>query len=135
MSFHLVFSKGYTFVYCFLLRRYPSAAIFVVSLSTPIPDISLTSIQQDHRNDIIVNIFDLAMSIAGTKFRKVWFLDPTGAICTALLILFSWASTAFEHLWYLVGKSTPQDFLNKMVYVSITHEPRIKKIGIVSKQP
>lgn len=72
------------------------------------------------------------MSIVGTKFRKVWFLDPTGAICIALLILFSWASTAFEHMWYLVGKSAPQDFLNKMVYVSVTHDPRIKKIDTVS---
>jgi len=61
----------------------------------------------------------------------VWFLDPTGAICIACLILYSWASTAFEHMWYLVGKSAPQDFLNKLVYVSVTHDQRIKKIDTV----
>ncbi|KAK6585186.1 hypothetical protein PZA11_001913 [Diplocarpon coronariae] len=83
---------------------------------------------QDHRNDIVVNIFGLMMSIIGTKFRKVWFLDPAGAICIAILILTSWASTAFEHMWFLVGKTAPQDFLNKLVYVSITHDSRIKKI-------
>ncbi|PBP27233.1 hypothetical protein BUE80_DR001876 [Diplocarpon rosae] len=107
-----IFSKGCMFVYCFLLRRYPAAAIFM----------------QDHRNDIVVNIFGLIMSIVGTKFRNVWFLDPAGAICIAILILSSWASTAYEHMWFLVGKTAPQDFLNKLVYVSITHDSRIKKI-------
>ncbi|RDL40125.1 Uncharacterized protein BP5553_00104 [Venustampulla echinocandica] len=72
----------------------------------------------DHRNDIAVNVFGLIMSIVGTRFVKTWYLDPTGAICIACLILYSWASTAFEHMWYLVGKSAPQDFLNKLVYVS-----------------
>ena len=86
----------------------------------------------DHRNDILVNVFGLIMSIVGTKFKKVWFLDPIGAICIACLILFSWASTAFEHMWFLVGKSAPQDFLNKLVYVSITHDSRIQKIDTVS---
>lgn len=73
------------------------------------------------------------MSIVGTKYRKVWFLDPAGGIAIALLILTSWASTAFEHMWFLVGKSAPQDFLNKLVYVSITHDPRIQKIDTVSQ--
>ncbi|KIW14822.1 hypothetical protein PV08_07607 [Exophiala spinifera] len=110
-----IFAKGTLFVYCFLLRRYPAARIFMI----------------DHRNDIAVNLFGLIMSIVGTRFRQVWFLDPTGAIAIALLILYSWASTAFEHMWYLVGKSAPQDFLNKVVYVSITHDERINKIDTV----
>ncbi|TVY73370.1 Metal tolerance protein [Lachnellula suecica] len=107
-----IFSKGVMFLYCFSLRRYPAAAIFML----------------DHRNDIVVNIFGLVMSIVGTRFAKVWFLDPTGAICIACLILFSWASTAFEHMWYLVGKTAPQDFLNKLVYVALTHDSRVLKI-------
>lgn len=110
-----IFAKGSLFVYCFVLRRYPAARIFMI----------------DHRNDIAVNLFGLIMSIVGTRFRQVWFLDPTGAICIAVLILYSWASTAFEHVWYLVGKSAPQDFLNKVVYVSITHDERISKIDTV----
>ncbi|TVY16591.1 Metal tolerance protein 10 [Lachnellula arida] len=107
-----IFSKGSMFIYCFALRRYPTAHIFML----------------DHRNDIVVNVFGLVMSIVGTKFKKVWFLDSVGAICIAILILSSWASTAFEHMWYLVGKSAPQDFLNKLVYVSLTHDARIRKI-------
>ncbi|EXJ62592.1 hypothetical protein A1O7_03030 [Cladophialophora yegresii CBS 114405] len=110
-----IFSKGCLFVYCFLLRRYPAARIFMI----------------DHRNDIAVNLFGLTMSIVGSRFSKVWYLDPVGAICIALLILWSWASTAFEHMWYLVGKSAPQDMLNKLVYVSVTHDARIQKIDTV----
>jgi hypothetical protein len=32
----------------------------------------------DHRNDIVVNAFGLAMSIVGT--RVAWYADPIGAI-------------------------------------------------------
>jgi divalent metal cation (Fe/Co/Zn/Cd) transporter len=110
-----ILSKATLFVYCFALRRYPAARIFML----------------DHRNDIVVNVFGLIMSIVGTKFKKVWFLDPAGAIAIACLILFSWASTAFEHMWLLVGKSAPQEFLNKLVYVAVTHDPRIIKIDTV----
>ncbi|APA07471.1 hypothetical protein SS1G_01056 [Sclerotinia sclerotiorum 1980 UF-70] len=107
-----IFSKAVLFVYCFTLRRYPTCAIFML----------------DHRNDIVVNSFGLIMSTVGTKYAKVWFLDPAGAIAIAFLILFSWASTAFEHMWLLVGKSAPQEFLNKLVYVAVTHDHRILKI-------
>lgn len=73
------------------------------------------------------------MSIVGTKFAKVWFLEPIGAICIVHLILFSWASTAFQHMWYSVGKHIPQHFLNKLVHVSMTHNPKIPKIDTVSR--
>lgn len=110
-----IFSKAILFVYCFTLRRYPSARIFML----------------DHRNDIFVNAFGLLMSIIGTDFESAWFLDPAGAIAIACLILFSWASTAFEHMWLLVGKTAPHEFLNKLVYVAVTHDSRIIKIDTV----
>lgn len=110
-----IVAKSTMFVYCFLLRRYPVCAIFML----------------DHRNDIIVNSFGLLCSIVATKFDVVWFLDSVGAISIALLILTSWVSTAFEHMWLLVGKTAPQEFLNKLVYVSVTHDERIHKIETV----
>jgi cation diffusion facilitator family transporter len=109
-----IFSKFCLFLYCFTLRRYPAAHVFFI----------------DHRNDLVVNVFGLIMSVVGDRF--VWYLDPIGAICIALLILFSWVSTAFENVWLLVGKSAPQDFLNKCVYVALTHDVRIEKIDTVS---
>ncbi|KAI9044145.1 cation diffusion facilitator family transporter [Aspergillus affinis] len=97
-------------VYCYGLRRYPAAEVFFI----------------DHRNDLAVNGFGLIMSVVGDRF--VWYLDPIGACCIALLILFSWASTAFENMWLLVGKSATREFLNKVVYVTLTHDSRIEKV-------
>jgi len=105
-----LFSKSCMFIYCFLLRRYPAAHIFML----------------DHRNDIIVNTFGLIMSIIGTAV--VWWIDPIGAILIGCLILFSWASTAFEQIWLLVGTTAPKEFINKCVYVSITHDEHILKV-------
>ncbi|KAK2786765.1 hypothetical protein FQN52_007651 [Onygenales sp. PD_12] len=105
-----IFSKFCLFCYCFWLRRYPAAHIFFI----------------DHRNDLAVNIFGLIMSIVGDRF--VWYLDPIGAICIALLILFSWVATAFDNVWLLVGKAAPREFVNKCIYVSLTHDSRIKKV-------
>jgi len=109
-----LFSKSCLFVYCFLLRRYPAAHVFMI----------------DHRNDLAVNAFGLVMSIIGN--RLAWFLDPIGAICIGLLILFSWVATAFDHVWLLVGKSAPREFVSKLVYMSVTHDRRILKLDTVS---
>lgn len=70
------------------------------------------------------------MSIVGDRF--VWYLDPIGAICIALLILFSWVSNAFEQVWLLVGKAAPKEFISKLVYMTITHDSQISKVETVS---
>ncbi|KAK1969353.1 cation efflux family protein [Colletotrichum sublineola] len=105
-----IFAKGSLMVYCFAYRKYPSVHVFFI----------------DHRNDIIVNSFGLIMSVVGDRF--VWYLDPIGAICIALLILFSWVSNAFDQVWLLVGKSAPRDFVSKLIYMSMTHDTRILKV-------
>lgn len=108
-----IFSKFVMFLYCFGLRRYPAAHVFYI----------------DHRNDLAVNGFGLIMAIIGDRF--VWYLDPIGACCIALLILFSWASTAFENMWLIVGKCAPREFVNKCIYVTLTHDQRIQKVDTV----
>jgi Co/Zn/Cd efflux system component len=109
-----VFCKGSLCVYCFIFRRYPSVHVFFI----------------DHRNDIVVNAFGLAMSIIGS--RIVWYVDPIGAILIGLLILVSWAANAYDHIWLLVGKSAPKDFISKLIYLVMTHDTRIKKVDTVS---
>ena len=106
-------AKFCLFCYCLTLMRYPAAHVFFI----------------DHRNDLVVNTFGLIMSIVGREY--VWYLDPVGAMCIALLILYSWISTAFENVWLLVGKSAPQSFINKCIYMAVTHDPRIEKVDTV----
>ncbi|RMZ67242.1 cation efflux family [Pyrenophora seminiperda CCB06] len=105
-----IFCKGSLCIYCFIFRRYPAVHVFFV----------------DHRNDIVVNSFGLAMSLVGS--RVVWYLDPVGAILIGVLILTSWAANAFDHVWLLVGKSAPQEFISKLIYLVVTHDTRIQKV-------
>ncbi|KAL1796112.1 hypothetical protein ACET3X_006336 [Alternaria dauci] len=105
-----IFCKGSLCVYCFIYRRYPAVHVFFI----------------DHRNDIVVNAFGLAMSIVGS--RVVWYVDPIGAILIGLLILVSWAANAFDHVWLLVGKSAPKDYISKLIYLVVTHDDRIQKV-------
>ncbi|KAL0782281.1 hypothetical protein CaCOL14_000187 [Colletotrichum acutatum] len=108
-----IFAKASLMIYCFAYRKFPSVHVFFI----------------DHRNDIVVNSFGLIMSVVGDRF--VWYLDPIGAICIALLILFSWVSNAFEQVWLLVGKSAPRDFVSKLIYMAMTHDTRILKVDTV----
>ncbi|KAH8884580.1 hypothetical protein GQ53DRAFT_879632 [Thozetella sp. PMI_491] len=105
-----ILAKTSLMFYCLFYRRFPSVHIFFV----------------DHRNDIVVNIFGLVMSIVGDRF--VWYVDPIGAILIALLILFSWVSNAFEQVWLLVGKSAPNEFISKLIYMTMTHDTHIDKV-------
>ncbi|KAK1728606.1 cation efflux family protein [Colletotrichum acutatum] len=105
-----IFAKASLMIYCFAYRKFPSVHVFFI----------------DHRNDIVVNSFGLIMSVVGDRF--VWYLDPIGAICIALLILLSWVSNAFEQVWLLVGKSAPRDFVSKLIYMAMTHDTRILKV-------
>jgi divalent metal cation (Fe/Co/Zn/Cd) transporter len=87
----------------------------------------------DHRNDIAVNAFGLMMSILGSRVK--WYADPIGAILIGLLILVSWAANAFEHVWLLVGKGAPKEFISKLIYLVVTHDTRIRKVETVSVAP
>ncbi|KAF1917849.1 cation efflux family-domain-containing protein [Ampelomyces quisqualis] len=105
-----IFCKGSLCIFCFISRRYPAVHVFFI----------------DHRNDIVVNAFGLAMSIVGS--RVAWYADPIGAILIGLLTLVSWAANAYDHVWLLVGKSAPQEFISKLIYLVVTHDTRITKV-------
>ncbi|RDA82880.1 hypothetical protein CP532_0394 [Ophiocordyceps camponoti-leonardi (nom. inval.)] len=106
----VILSKTSLMIYCFFYRRFPSVHVFFL----------------DHRNDIVVNVFGLVMSIAG--HRLAWYLDPVGAICIALLILVSWSSNAFEQAGLLAGRSAPWPYISKLIYVTLTHSSHILKV-------
>ncbi|KAF5575363.1 metal tolerance 7 [Fusarium subglutinans] len=94
-----IFSKASLMLYCMTYRKYPS-----------------------------VHVFFLRPYHVGCRYKFIWYLDPIGAICIALLILFSWISNAFEQIWLLVGKAAPQEFIAKLIYMSITHDDQISMV-------
>jgi len=81
---------------------------------------------QDHRNDVVLNCFGLGMAILGSRVK--WWIDPMGGICIALLILRSWASTAFEQIQLLAGKGVDKPMLQKFVFIAMHHDQRITKV-------
>ncbi|TPX68755.1 hypothetical protein SpCBS45565_g02951 [Spizellomyces sp. 'palustris'] len=103
-------TKGVLYMYCQALSQYPSARILA----------------QDHRNDIFMNSIGITLSVLGQKVA--WWLDPAGAILIAALILKSWAGTAHEHIQYIVGKTAEPAFLQRVTYLTLTHDPRILQI-------
>ncbi|KAJ1923181.1 hypothetical protein IWQ60_006036 [Tieghemiomyces parasiticus] len=106
-------TKLVLFLYCRALSKYPSARILA----------------QDHRNDLIVNAFGLAMCLLGTHLS--WWIDPLGGILVALIILRSWSATAFEHVILIVGKTADPAFLQKLTYLALTHDPRVVAIDTI----
>jgi len=84
------------------------------------------ALAQDHRNDLVLNIFGIVAAVVG--HYVYWWLDPAGAIIIALIILRSWGSTAFEQMGLLVGKSASPTFLNRLTYIAAAHHPSILKV-------
>ncbi|KAJ1650374.1 hypothetical protein IWQ61_008810 [Dispira simplex] len=103
-------SKFTLFIYCRALGKYPSARVLA----------------QDHFNDLVVNGFGLIMCLLGAHVK--WWIDPAGGILVACIIFRSWSSTALEHVMLIVGKSADPNFLQKITYVALTHDPRIVEI-------
>ncbi|KAI9294310.1 hypothetical protein K502DRAFT_335417 [Neoconidiobolus thromboides FSU 785] len=103
-------SKMFLYIYCIAISQYPSAKILAL----------------DHRNDIIVNIFGLSMSILG--HRLAWWIDPIGCLLVAVIILRSWVSTALEQIDLIVGKSADPNFLQRLTYLAVTHDERIVQV-------
>ncbi|EQL31327.1 uncharacterized protein BDCG_16219 [Blastomyces dermatitidis ER-3] len=81
-------------------------------------------------------ILPLTYSVSSCQF---WAIDshgiwiPSGAICIALPILFSWVATAFDNVWLLVGKTAPREFVDKCIYVGSTHDWRIQEVDTVKE--
>ncbi|KAF9118820.1 hypothetical protein BGW39_000845 [Mortierella sp. 14UC] len=97
------------FLYCRALSQYNTANILA----------------SDHRNDLAVNGFGLFASLVS---RYCWWLDATGAIIVALIILRSWVWTAYEQIQLIVGKSADPAFLKKLTYIALTHHRKILQV-------
>ncbi|KAK0209113.1 CDF-like metal transporter [Desarmillaria ectypa] len=84
---------------------------------------------EDHRNDLWINTFGILMSTGGSKLR--WYLDPMGAIIIGLGIIISWSKTIYGQFELLAGKSAPREFLQLLIYNSMTFNDDIQKIDTV----
>ena len=81
---------------------------------------------QDHRNDVISNIFALGFGYIG---YKVWSnADPLGAILISLYIIIGWYKTGQEQIRGLTGHTACPVMLQKLLWVCMNHDRRIQFI-------
>ncbi|KAJ1662302.1 hypothetical protein IW140_005992 [Coemansia sp. RSA 1813] len=101
------------YLYCYTLREYNTAHVLMT----------------DHKNDVMVNAFGLAMAIVG-KHMMPW-MDPLGSLIIALMILRSWVNEAWEQIKLIVGIRADPQLMQLLTYTAITHDPRIQKVDRV----
>ncbi|KAJ2058842.1 hypothetical protein GGI17_004791 [Coemansia sp. S146] len=99
--------------YCWTLRQHAEARIFAT----------------DHLNDLILNSFGLAMALLGT--HVVWWIDPVGGLLVGLFIMRSWAGEALNQARLLVGTTADTQFLSRLTYMAMVHDPRIQFVDTV----
>eukprot|EP01090_Pellita_catalonica_P022720 TRINITY_DN893_c0_g1_i3.p1 TRINITY_DN893_c0_g1~~TRINITY_DN893_c0_g1_i3.p1 ORF type:complete len:461 (+),score=61.06 TRINITY_DN893_c0_g1_i3:297-1679(+) len=90
---------------------------------------SVQTLAADHRNDVISNIFGLAMAFAA--FYWQWYLDAAGAILVSFYIMFIWFQTGYEQVKQLSGVSADPQFLTQLTYLAWNHHPEIVAIDTV----
>ncbi|KAJ2843874.1 hypothetical protein GGI22_007067, partial [Coemansia erecta] len=101
------------YLYCYTLREYNTAHVLMT----------------DHKNDVVVNAFGLAMAIVG-KHMMPW-MDPLGSLIIALMILRSWVNEAWDQIKLIVGIRADPQLMQLLTYTAITHDPRIQKVDRV----
>jgi divalent metal cation (Fe/Co/Zn/Cd) transporter len=99
---------------------------------TCFPEVNLSYLLSDHRNDILSNTFGLAAAIIGAQFPiQAWWVDPVGGIVIGLYIMQNWFRIGIGHIRRLTGLAATPQFLQQITYLAFTHDKRIKKIDTV----
>ncbi|KAK0193505.1 CDF-like metal transporter [Armillaria mellea] len=83
---------------------------------------------EDHRNDLWINTFGILMSTGGSKLR--WYLDPMGKQI-GLGIIVAWTRSIYRQFEFLAGKSAPHEFLQLLIYKSMTFSDDIVQLDTV----
>ena len=52
---------------------------------------AVNALALDHRNDVVSNIFGVTTALLGYHYR--WWIDPMGAVCISLYLMFIWFRT------------------------------------------
>ncbi|OAY73712.1 Metal tolerance protein 4 [Ananas comosus] len=84
---------------------------------------------KDHYFDVVTNVVGLVAAVLGDKL--FWWIDPAGAIILAVYTIAIWSRTVLENAVSLVGESAPPEMLQKLTYLIIRHDSRVKHIDTV----
>ncbi|GER52452.1 cation efflux family protein [Striga asiatica] len=84
---------------------------------------------KDHYFDVVTNVVGLVAAVLGNRFY--WWIDPAGAIALAVYTITNWSGTVLENAVSLVGQSAPPEVLQKLTYLVLRHDSKIKRVDTV----
>ncbi|KAG8371818.1 hypothetical protein BUALT_Bualt12G0002700 [Buddleja alternifolia] len=84
---------------------------------------------KDHYFDVVTNVVGLVAAVLGDTF--FWWIDPAGAIVLAVYTITNWSGTVLENAVSLVGQTAPPEVLQKLTYLVLRHDTKIKRVDTV----
>jgi divalent metal cation (Fe/Co/Zn/Cd) transporter len=75
--------------------------------------------------DVYFNTLSLLFPLIGGHLG-VWWLDPLGAACLSLFIIYDWACTGFENVTRLTGEAASDRVERKMMYMAYRFSPLVE---------
>ncbi|KAJ5553123.1 hypothetical protein N7494_002501 [Penicillium frequentans] len=106
--------KLFLAIYCFIFRRHSS---------------QLQMLWEDNRNDCFEYGFAIFTSAAGAKLK--WWVDPTGAMLIACVIIFTWIGTIRSQFLELCGLGASSSLVQEVVFLTLGHSDLILKVDTV----
>ena len=88
-------------------------------------DSTLEAVAQDHWNDCLSNAVAAVALILALSNKRLWCLDPFGAIIISLYIIYSWYETGKEQIEQLTGKAAPSDFIDELYEVANNFDSKV----------
>jgi len=118
------------------VSQLPPAAIFAMVATIVVKGtiwvgcarVKTTQVQalaQDCKTDVIFNTLSLLFPLIGGHVG-VWWLDPLGAACLSLFIIYDWACTCFENVTRLTGEQASDRVERKMMYMAYRFSPLVE---------
>ncbi|KAK9807039.1 hypothetical protein WJX72_011532 [[Myrmecia] bisecta] len=101
------------------------AGLFVICIALRKTSDSMLALAEDHRNDIMSNLSAIAFGGAASMSRKLWWIDPAGAILISLWIIYSWMDIVHEQVMKIVGKGAPTEFIAALKEVADSHHESV----------
>eukprot|EP01064_Diplonema_japonicum_P033651 TRINITY_DN66_c1_g1_i1.p1 TRINITY_DN66_c1_g1~~TRINITY_DN66_c1_g1_i1.p1 ORF type:complete len:402 (+),score=146.66 TRINITY_DN66_c1_g1_i1:63-1268(+) len=115
------------FISCVILVK---AGLYVYCNAHKEGSPSLQALASDHRNDVLSNTFGLAAAF-GAVYSGFMSIDPIAAILITFYIMHTWATTGYEQIMALSGRSAPPEVIRKLTWCARHHHPSILFVDTV----
>lgn len=88
---------------------------------------AVQALAQDAMTDIVFNTFSILFPLL-SHFTQTWWFDPLGALFLSCYIIYSWGSTALEHIDNLTGTAASTQQRQVLLYASARFAESIRQI-------